>query len=133
MVKVMMFLIMKAKWYEPGVIEMNDGQILMYARSNENKQLTYSSDTGKSWSNVVPSNISSPVSPAIIEKDPETGTWIMIWNNNDGTDPEIENVRTPLTIATSDDEGITWQRVTNIETLTTGWFCYAIHFEEMIF
>jgi len=115
---------------EPGLIEMGDGRIMMFIRTNDGKQyLSYSSDKGLSWSHILPSNIPSPLSPASIEKIPGSNHWIMVWNNNDGSMTDIKNKRTPLTVAISKDEGVSWKNVKNIETEKDGWFCYtAIYF-----
>lgn len=115
---------------EPGVIEMKDGRIMMYIRSSGGfQQLSFSSDKGESWSHIETSNIPSPLSPATIEKIPESNDWLLVWNNNDGTNPVIKNKRTPITASISKDEGKTWVNITNIQQDPDGWYCYvAIHF-----
>jgi len=117
---------------EPGLIEMNDGGVMMYIRTNGGFQLlSYSSDGGQTWSHVETSNIPSPLSPATIEKVPSTGDWLLVWNNNDGSNPEIKDKRTPLTMAISKDEGKTWEKIKNIHDDPDGWYCYiAIHFVD---
>ncbi len=117
---------------EPGLIEMNDGGVMMYIRTNGGFQLlSYSSDGGQTWSHVETSNIPSPLSPATIEKVPSTGDWLLVWNNNDGSNPEIKDKRTPLTMAISRDEGKTWKKIKNIHDDSDGWYCYiAIHFVD---
>ncbi len=115
---------------EPGLIEMKDGKLMMYARANGGfQQLSYSSDQGESWSHIETSNIRSPLSPATIEKLPGSGDWLLVWNNNDCSDPGTKKHRTPLTVAISKDEGKTWGHVKNIHDDPDGWYCYtAIHF-----
>lgn len=115
---------------EPGVIEMKDGRIMMYIRATGGFQrLSYSSDRGQTWSHIETSNIPSPKSPATIEKIPGSNDWLLVWNNNDGTDPVIKNERTPLTAAISKNEGKTWVNITNIRDDPDGTYCYtAIHF-----
>ncbi|MGI6572664.1 MAG: sialidase family protein [Fermentimonas sp.] len=115
---------------EPGLIEMNDGRIMMYIRASGGfQQLSYSSDRGQTWSHIETSNIPSPLSPATIERIPGTGDWLLVWNNNDGSNPEIKGKRTPLTMAISKDEGKTWEKIKNIQDDPDGWYCYiAIHF-----
>src|SRR5690606_33909068 len=64
---------------EPGLIEMNDGRVMMYIRANSGfQELSYSSDRGETWSHIETSNIPSPLSPATIEKIPETGDWLLV-------------------------------------------------------
>jgi sialidase-1 len=117
---------------EPGLIEMKDGRIMMYIRASGGfQQLSFSSDRGKTWSPIETSNIPSPVSPATIEKIPGTNDWLLVWNNNDGSNPDIKGKRTPLTTAISKDEGKTWVSIKNINTDPDGWYCYiAIHFVD---
>ncbi len=114
---------------EPGLIELKDGRVMMYIRASGGfQQLSYSSDQGKTWSVIETSNIPSPLSPATIERMPG-GSWLLVWNNNDGSDPELAGKRTPLTAAISSDEGETWTHIKNIEEDPNGWYCYmAMYF-----
>lgn len=115
---------------EPGLIELRNGKVLMFIRSSGGvQQLSYSADDGISWSHIVPSDITSPLSPASMARIPDTGDLVLVWNNNDGTDESIKNKRTPLTVAISKDEGKTWEHIQNVETAKQGLYCYtAIHF-----
>lgn len=117
---------------EPGLIEMKDGRIMMYIRASGGfQQLSFSSDRGQTWSPIETSNIPSPLSPATIETIPSTGDWLLVWNNNDGSNPDLKGLRTPITVAVSKDEGQTWNYIKNIEGDPDGWYCYiAIHFPE---
>ncbi|WP_215242333.1 sialidase family protein [Dyadobacter helix] len=116
---------------EPGITELRDGGILMHIRANGGFQYySYSKDRGITWSPVSPSAIASPISPASISRIPSTGDLLLVWNNN-GAKGEgyFKGKRTPLTIAVSKDEGVTWQHLKNIEDNPEGTFCYtAIHF-----
>lgn len=116
---------------EPGITELKDGSILMNIRANGGFQYySYSKDKGQTWSQVVPSTIASPVSPASIARIPSTGHLLLVWNNN-GAKGEgyFKGKRTPLTIAISKDEGKSWQHLKNLEEDPEGTFCYtAIHF-----
>ena len=115
---------------EPGLIELRNGKIMMFIRTDTGVQfISYSGDKGESWSPVEISNIRSPLSPASIERIPSTDDLLMVWNNNGGENPAMKGKRTPLTIAVSKDEGKTWEKVKNIEEDPDGWYCYtAIHF-----
>lgn len=117
---------------EPGLIEMKDGRVMMYIRASGGfQQLSYSSDRGETWSAIETSNIPSPLSPATIEPVPSTGDWLLVWNNNDGSNPDLKGKRTPITTAISSDEGKTWKYIKNIEEDPDGWYCYiAIHFVD---
>lgn len=117
---------------EPGVVELKNGDIMMFIRATGGKQLvSYSKDKGENWSKATPYNLDSPLSPASIEPIPSTGDLFAIWNNNKGDKAEIKDERTPLTIAISKDDGHTWQKIKNIEIDPDGWYCYmAIHFDD---
>jgi len=117
---------------EPGIVELKNGNVLMIIRSDIGFQCSsLSKDNGVTWSPVEPTNIKSPVSPASIKRIPSTGDLLMVWNNNGGDDPAIKGKRTPLTIAVSKDDGLTWEKIKNIEVDPDGWYCYtAIHFTK---
>ena len=114
---------------EPGIIELKDGKLLLFCRTESGTQFfSYSSDQGMSWSSLKPSNIKSPLSPASIERLPQTGDLILVWNNNykpirDG------GKRTPFNLAISKDEGKSWEKIKTLENNPNGWYCYtAIEF-----
>lgn len=117
---------------EPGLIELEDGRVMMYIRASGGFQLlSYSNDKGETWSNVENSNIPSPLSPATIQKIPNSNDWLLVWNNNDGSDQNLKGKRTPLTAAISKDEGKTWEHMVNLQDDPDGWYCYiAIHFVD---
>ncbi len=119
----------KATTQEPGVVELKDGRIMLFCRTESGVQyISYSSDQGESWSDLEPGNIVSPLSPASIERIPQTGDLLLVWNNNyqamyDG------GKRTPFNLAVSKDEGKTWEKIKPIESDPNGWYCYtAIEF-----
>lgn len=110
---------------EPGVVELNNGDVLMFIRTNVGVQYTsISKDAGLTWSPTRPGNIVSPLAPASIERIPSTGDLLLVWNNNG-----VDQKRNPLCLAVSKDEGKTWANVKIIEGDPKGSFCYtAIHF-----
>jgi len=112
---------------EPGVIELHDGRVMMFCRGGGGRHyLSWSQDGGDTWCPVEASSFDSPCSPASIKRMPTTGDLLMVWNNN-GAD----NTRTPLTIATSPDDGKTWRGVQNVEDSRNSHYCYvAIHFRD---
>jgi len=114
------------------LIERKSGQIMMYSRASGGfQQLSFSSDRGETWNHIEPGNIPSPLSPASIERIPGTDDWLLVWNNNNGSEPEIKDLRTPLSIAISTDEGKSWEFIKNIHYDPNGWYCYtAIHFVD---
>lgn len=105
---------------EPGIVELKDGRIMMFCRTDQGCQyVSFSSDRGSTWSELEPSGIVSPLSPASIERIPSTGDLLMVWNNT------RETKRTPLTVAISGNDGKTWEHVRDIETDPDGWYCYT--------
>ncbi len=117
---------------EPGLVELKNGDILMFVRTNKGVQyISHSKDKGETWSSVEPGNIKSPLSPASIVRIPSTGDLLLVWNNNGGENPALKGKRTPLTVAISRDEGESWEKIKNIEDDPDGWYCYiAIHFTD---
>ena len=117
---------------EPGLVELKDGTLMGFCRTNGGSQyVAFSKDGGQTFSELKPSNIISPVSPASIERIPSTGDLLLVWNNHEGIDATLRGKRTPLSLAISRDEGKTWQQAQNIETNPNGWYCYtAIEFTK---
>lgn len=111
---------------EPGVIELKDGRLLMYMRTNTGSQyISYSEDNGDTWSKAQPSNLASPLSPASIERIPWTGDLLCVWNDHSGVHHYPAGRRTPLCLAISKDEGKSWSRSGIIEGNPDGWYCYT--------
>ena len=111
---------------EPGVIELKDGRLMMYMRTNAGTQyICYSQDSGETWSKAQPSNLASPLSPASIKRMPWTGDLICVWNDHSGVHSFPAGRRTPLCIAISKDEGKTWGKSRIIEGNPDGWYCYT--------
>jgi Neuraminidase (sialidase) len=115
---------------EPGVVELRDGRIMLWCRTDAgNQYVSFSDDRGKSWSELKPSNIPSPRSPASIKRVPSTGELLLVWNNNPDVSGKSHGKRTPLNAARSRDEGKTWENIKTLEDDPQGWYCYtAIHF-----
>lgn len=115
---------------EPGVVELRDGRLLMFMRTNAGCQFrSFSKDGGDTWSPAEPSNLISPLSPASIERIPKTGDLLAVWNNHEKIDAARRGKRTPFNAAVSRDEGQTWEHVKTLEDDPGGWYCYtAIEF-----
>jgi len=111
---------------EPGVIELTDGRLLMYMRTDAGSQyICYSRDGGQTWSKAKASALASPRSPASIKRIPWTGELVCVWNDHSGRHRYTQGRRTPLCIATSRDDGTTWSPSRAIETDPDGWYCYT--------
>ncbi len=117
---------------EPGIVELKDGRLMMYMRTNAGSQyVSYSRDGGETWSRAGPSALASPLSPASIARIPWTGELLCVWNDHSGVHPYPAGRRTPLCLAISRDEGQTWSKSTVLEENPDGWYCYtAITFME---
>lgn len=112
---------------EPGVVELQDGRICMWLRTSTNRQYqSFSYDGGERWSRPEPGPlISCQYSPASIRRIPWTGDLVCVWNDHSPTMDSPSRSRTPLSVAISKDEGITWLASRPIETNPDGWYCYT--------
>ncbi len=115
---------------EPGVIELQDGRLMMWVRTDAGEQYrSYSEDGGERWSALEPMGVASPRSPASIERVPGRGDLLMVWNDHAELPVAERTARTPLSVAISRDEGATWSASRNIADDADGWYCYtAIEF-----
>jgi predicted neuraminidase len=115
---------------EPGVVELRDGRVMLWCRTDAGCQfVTHSADGGATWDGLKPSNIPSPRSPASIKRIPSTGDLLLAWNNNADVSGKTHGKRTPFNVAISRDDGVTWTSVRTLENDPEGWYCYtAIHF-----
>lgn len=116
---------------EPGVVELNDGRLMMFIRTDANHPYQcFSDDGGETWSKPEPMAVHSPLSPTSIERIPSTGDLLMVWNNNTQTGGPRPRLRTPFNTAVSTDQGKTWSDPKTLFDDPKGWYCYtAIHFE----
>ncbi len=114
---------------EPGIITLKNGTLMLFCRTDAGVQyFSFSEDQGITWSPIKPGNIKSPLSPASIERIPETGDLLLVWNNNDKPGKDGRK-RTPFNLAISKDEGVSWEKIKTIENDPAGWYCYtAIEF-----
>ena len=114
---------------EPGVVQLKDGSILLWIRTNAGCQfMCRSTDRGESWSHPQPTWLRAPTSPASIKRLPSTGDLLAVWNDTESraalAKPVSAERRAPLAAAISHDEGVTWNRVKLLENDPDGWFCY---------
>ena len=116
---------------EPGVIELADGTIMMWARTSGGCQYKmFSYDGGDTWSVPMPaSEFLSSESPMSMKRNPWTNELIAIWNDHDPrwgvAYREGSWSRTPLVMAYSQDEGKTWYGHTLLESEPNRGYCYT--------
>lgn len=111
---------------EPGVVPLKDGSVWLYARTGSGSQyVATSGDRGDTWTEIGPSELQSPMSPASISRIPQTGELMAVWNDHRGVSPDRKGKRTPLSVALSTDEGATWQASRTLFDLPSGWYCYT--------
>ncbi len=115
---------------EPGVVELADGTLMGWSRTDQGAQYGFTStDDGRSWSAPQPTEMKSPVSPASIKMVPGGTDLLAIYNDHSGRFPFPKGRRTPLNACLSRDGGRTWPVSKLIEADPEGWYCYtAIHF-----
>ena len=86
-----------------------------------------SQDNGKTWSAFKPvPSIISPLAPQSIKRIPGSSRLICFYNDRSSESFLTDNWswRTPLTVATSDDDGKTWRKLDNIEGIEHN-YCYT--------
>jgi hypothetical protein len=111
---------------EPAVVELKDGKLMMFCRTDQGSQYrSYSSDGGQTWSPAEPSGLKSPLSPASIKRIPNTGDLLLVWNDHSQIDDSLKGKRTPLSVAVSRDEGKTWGASRTLDDDPDGWYCYT--------
>lgn len=119
---------------EPGVVELADGSLFSWSRTDTGAQYGFrSTDGGQTWSAPAPTELKSPESPASIKRWPKSDTLFAVYNDHSGRFPLSANPkqRSPLVAAFSTDGGRTWPTRQLIEDDPTGWYCYiAIHYTD---
>ena len=120
---------------EPGVVELADGSIFSWARTDQGRQYECRSrDAGATWSAPQPTLLRSPASPASIKRLPGSGELLAVFNDHSGQFPFVISPRTyagrtPLVAALSADGGATWRTAKMIAGDPTREYCYtAVHF-----
>ncbi|MBQ5823256.1 MAG: exo-alpha-sialidase [Clostridia bacterium] len=120
---------------EPGLLELDDGRLWCYIRTDSGRQYeTFSDDGGVSWCELSPSFFTSAESP-LSAKRLSDGRIIVVWNPvplYNGRDEDFDGVwtgaRTPLALALSIDDTKNFFGFELIETDERSGYCYvAIH------
>jgi predicted neuraminidase len=122
---------------EPGLIELADGRLYAWARTDLGCQWgMQSTDRGDTWSLPTPTPFPSPPSPLSMKRLPN-GALLAVFNDTSDPDGPVERSRDaggprrPLAAWVSRDEACTWRRVGVIDDEWGRGFSYpAIHFTE---
>lgn len=124
---------------EPGVIELPDGSVMCWQRTNYHHQWKcYSTDKGETWSLPEPAyEFPSNLAPLQIKRNPYTGEYTAVWNDTSEerwhVKPDYSSwstARSRLVIAFSKDCR-NWERHETIEYDPEAGFCYpAIEFTK---
>lgn len=111
---------------EPGVVELDDGRLCMWLRTDKGTQYeSFSNDGGEHWTEPKPGKLASPLSPATIERIPWSGELVCVWNDHSGWHVFPPGKRTPLCLATSRNDGVSWGPSRVLEGDPLGWYCYT--------
>lgn len=115
---------------EPGVVELADGSIFSWSRTDQGTQYGFrSTDAGKTFSPPEPTEMKSPNGPASIKRLPGSSELLAIYNDHSGIFPFPPKKRNPFVAAISSDGGKTWPQRKLIESDPDGLYHYtAIHF-----
>ena len=117
---------------EPGVVELADGRLLSWARTDLGAQWgCISTNAGQSWPPPAATSLKSPLSPASLKRLPGSGDLLAVFNDHSGVFPFPKGKRTPLVAAISSDGGRTWPARKLLEDDPNAVYCYtAIHFAD---
>ncbi|NKB72405.1 MAG: hypothetical protein GKR89_35460 [Candidatus Latescibacteria bacterium] len=92
---------------EPYIVELDDGRLRMWMRTQVDTQYeSVSADGGLTWSPAAPGALVSPESPVAVARHEKTGLLAVVWNHNRKGKHTTD--RTPICIAFSADEGASW-------------------------
>jgi len=102
--------------FEPTIAETKDGNVLLLARSTVGRLVqSFSTDGGEHWSAVVPSDLPSSESPALVVALPKTGDLLIVWNQISREEIRRGYRRGRLSSAISTDGGHSWQKFKTLE------------------
>lgn len=122
---------------EPGVMEMRDGRLWAWARTDLGAQWEmFSFDGGRRWTPPEPSRFTSPLSPLSVLRLRD-GRLLALYNPiplYNGRTPYAGETwtggRTPLSARLSEDDGETWSEPVALETQADHGYCYTALMEE---
>ena len=102
--------------YEPTIAETKDGNVLLIAQSTVGRLVqSFSQDNGEHWSVVLPTDLPSSESPAMMVNLPESGDLLIIWNQISREEKRRGHRRGRLSSAISKDGGHSWENFKTLE------------------
>lgn len=109
---------------QPSILRLADGRLQILCRTrNAHLATSWSSDNGETWSNVelstLPNNNSGTDAVTLAD-----GRHVLIYNDFQTIDGTPKGVRTPLCIAVSDDDGLTWKNIITLEDSPVSQYSY---------
>ena len=115
---------------EPGVVELADGALFSWSRTDQGGQYGFfSSDHGNTWTPPAVTELKSPNGPASIKRLPGSNDLLALFNDHSGRFPFPKGRRNPLVAAISSDGGKTWPQRKLVESDPEGLYHYiAVHF-----
>ena len=105
-------------------LQLNDGRLMAIGRTRNAKlAVTYSSDCGDTWSKVVLSDLPNNNSgtDAVTLAD---GRQVVVFNDFATLPGTPKGVRTPVSIAVSEDDGKTWKNAVVLEDSPISQYSY---------
>ncbi len=126
---------------EPGVVELTDGRVCMWCRTNGGYAYrALSEDGGKTWAQgyqAIP-EFAMPCGPQSIKRLPGSKRLLMLYNDRNKVPLGADqfNWRRPLWAAVSDDDARTWRALGLLEPETVPTTCYysiAFHGDNVVF
>lgn len=111
---------------EPGVIELRDGGVMMWCRSDLNAiHRCYSRDGGETFGPWTETGLKAPCAPSSMKRVPSTGDLLCLHNDSSRAMEHWCMTRSPLTAALSSDDGATWRVVGDVEPDREHTYCYT--------
>jgi sialidase-1 len=112
---------------EPSVAELANGRLLVSIRTQLGTPfLAESSDQAETWSNTWSVGFTAPEAGTCLRRIGKTNDLLLVFNGCEYYEPRPQHShygrRNPLTLATSRDNGRTWQRIGDIESDPNGEF-----------
>ena len=117
---------------EPGVVELDDGRLMMFIRTDKGRiYFSWSNDNAETWTPPEKSELFTPMSPSTIKKIPSTGDLLLVWINHGNVPLTFrlhglpQGTSRPECVAVSKNNGQTWEHVKNLGANDNGWYCYT--------